>query len=181
MHVHAPGNEIFLATSTLRVVLRQQHRKPRHDTASCVAMQGFWRIAVYNPMLVYQIGYNLTAVRIAHCLNNCNGHGQCDSSGMCQCESNWAGGDCSVNKDPDCQVSARHCITSGYTPTAEVSYRCTSWHNVCYRAPSATALSYIHAMVLWLLSTPAEVTFCDVSASSIKMRFVRRYVGKSLA
>lgn len=70
------------------------------------AMQGFWRIAIYNPMLVHQIGYNLTAVKVAHCLNNCSGHGQCDSNGVCQCEGNWAGGDCSVNKDGDCQVGA---------------------------------------------------------------------------
>lgn len=141
MHFHAPATGTLLATGTLGMMLRQQHKTPRHDTASCVAMQGFWRIAVYNPMLVYQIGYNLTALRIAHCLNNCNGHGQCDSSGTCQCEGNWAGGDCSVNKDGDCQVSARHCIRSAYTPTAQVSCWCTSWHNVYHTAPSATALS----------------------------------------
>ena len=71
-----------------------------------IAMQGLWRIAIYNPMLVHQIGYNLTAFKVAHCLNNCSGHGQCDSNGVCQCDGNWAGGDCSVNKDGDCQVCA---------------------------------------------------------------------------
>lgn len=65
-----------------------------------------WRVAIYNPMRMYQVGYNLTALKIAHCLNECSGHGQCDDTGTCLCDANWAGGDCSVNKDGDCQVAA---------------------------------------------------------------------------
>lgn len=68
--------------------------------------QGLWRVAIYNPMRMYQVGYNLTALKIAHCLNECSGHGQCDHTGTCHCDPNWAGGDCSVNKDGDCQVAA---------------------------------------------------------------------------
>ncbi|DBB04188.1 hypothetical protein WJX77_010421 [Trebouxia sp. C0004] len=60
--------------------------------------EGLWRIAIYNPMRLYQIGYKLTAVKLAHCLNDCSGHGSCDDDGTCQCNSNWAGGDCSVNQ-----------------------------------------------------------------------------------
>ena len=78
----------------------------RQVIMSSTTMQGFWRIAIYNPMLVHQIGYNLTAVKVAECLNECSGHGQCDSNGACHCDANWAGGDCSVNKNDDCQVGA---------------------------------------------------------------------------
>ena len=81
-----------------------------HLIVLSAAMQGFWRIAIHNPMLVHQISYNLTAVKVAHCLNKCSGHGQCDDNGVCQCQGNWAGGDCSVNKDGDCQVGALYHI-----------------------------------------------------------------------
>ena len=33
-------------------------------------------------MRLYQIGYNLTAVKLTHCLNDCNGNGRCGSNGM---------------------------------------------------------------------------------------------------
>lgn len=59
-------------------------------------------------MRLYQIGYTLTAVKIAHCLNDCSGHGQCDSNGTCQCDGSWAGGDCSVNKEGGCEVTASY-------------------------------------------------------------------------
>ena len=66
--------------------------------AMLLCWQGLWRLAIYNPMRPYRIGYSLTAVKLAHCLNDCSGHGTCDSNGNCQCDSNWAGGDCSVNQ-----------------------------------------------------------------------------------
>ncbi len=49
-------------------------------------------------MRLYQIGYKLTAVKLAHCLNDCSGHGSCDDNGTCLCNGKWAGGDCSVNQ-----------------------------------------------------------------------------------
>ena len=69
-----------------------------------MSAQGLWRVAIYNPMRLYQIGYNLTAIKLAHCLNGCNGHGECDSDGTCRCYDNWAGGDCSVNQKGGCQA-----------------------------------------------------------------------------
>ena len=107
MHAIHAACSVYLASICHRSVIHDAQTVGQFNE-SPTAMQGFWRIAIYNPMLVYQIGYNLTAVKVAHCLNNCSGHGQCDSNGVCQCEGNWAGGDCSVNKDGDCQVNILH-------------------------------------------------------------------------
>ncbi len=68
------------------------------STMFVFCFQGLWRIAIYNPMRLYQIGYQLTAVKLGNCLNDCSNHGLCNSDGLCDCSDNWIGGDCSVNQ-----------------------------------------------------------------------------------
>lgn len=51
--------------------------------------QGLWRAAIYNPMHIYKISYNLTVSRTAACLNNCSQHGTCTPDGLCHCEGDW--------------------------------------------------------------------------------------------
>ena len=53
--------------------------------------QGLWRAAIYNPMHIYKISYNLTVSRTAACLNNCSQHGTCTADGLCHCEGDWYG------------------------------------------------------------------------------------------
>lgn len=86
------------ANYTFKHVLENQHDVYEIDLCPSQLKADLWRIAIYNPMRLYQIGYNLTAVKLAHCLNDCSGNGQCDSNGTCHCNDNWAGGDCSVNQ-----------------------------------------------------------------------------------
>lgn len=70
--------------------------------------QGVWRAAIYNPMRIYKLSYNLTASKEAHCLNGCNGHGTCSEDAVCHCEDNWTGGDCSVYASgASCQPGSR--------------------------------------------------------------------------
>lgn len=80
---------------------------------------------MYNPMRMYQVGYNLTTLKIAHCLNECSGHGQCDDTGTCKCDANWAGGDCSVNKAGECQVGAPHHLCLHAHLHTLMSVKCT--------------------------------------------------------
>jgi hypothetical protein len=58
-------------------------------------------------MRIYKVSYNLTASKEARCLNGCNGHGTCTDDGVCRCEDNWTGGDCSVNARGSCQPGSR--------------------------------------------------------------------------
>ena len=53
------------------------------------AGQGLWRAAIYNPMHIYKISYNLTVSRAAACLNNCSQHGTCSADGLCHCQGDW--------------------------------------------------------------------------------------------
>ncbi|KAL3154641.1 hypothetical protein ABBQ32_014088 [Trebouxia sp. C0010 RCD-2024] len=92
------------ANYTFKHILEVQNSVYEIDLCPSQLKGGLWRVAIYNPMRMYQVGYNLTALKIAHCLNECSGHGQCDHTGTCHCDPNWAGGDCSVNKDGDCQA-----------------------------------------------------------------------------
>jgi hypothetical protein len=55
-----------------------------------------WTLAVFNPVRNTGIGYNLTLHKIPKCFNNCCGHGECSEDGVCLCDGNYAGGDCSV-------------------------------------------------------------------------------------
>ena len=56
-----------------------------------------WTLAVFNPMRTIDVGYTLVVKKIGHCLNHCSDHGQCNADGRCECQANWAGGDCSVD------------------------------------------------------------------------------------
>ena len=62
----------------------------------CLHVQGVWRAAMYNPMRMYKLAYNLTTVKEGRCLNNCTDHGTCSDDAVCHCLDNWTGGDCSV-------------------------------------------------------------------------------------
>jgi hypothetical protein len=48
-------------------------------------MQGVWRAAIHNPMRIYKVAYNLTTIKVARCLNNCSGHGDCSEDAVCHC------------------------------------------------------------------------------------------------
>lgn len=63
---------------------------------------------MYNPIRVYAMAYNLTAVNQVHCLNNCSGHGECQADGTCVCQSPWNGGDCSLDQSVSCVQGNRH-------------------------------------------------------------------------
>ena len=36
-------------------------------------------------MRIYKVAYNLTTVKVARCLNNCSGHGDCSEDAVCHC------------------------------------------------------------------------------------------------
>ena len=59
--------------------------------------------ALFNPMRLYKIGYNLTVSKTASCLNDCSGRGSCSQDGECLCEGGFAGGDCSIDLAGQCQ------------------------------------------------------------------------------
>ena len=61
------------------------------DAEQVRGCQGLWRAAIYNPMHIYKISYNLTVSRTAACLNNCSQHGTCTADGLCHCEGDWCG------------------------------------------------------------------------------------------
>jgi hypothetical protein len=61
----------------------------RRPTGAAAGRQGLWRAAIYNPMHIYRLTYNLTVSRSAACLNNCSQHGACSADGLCHCEGDW--------------------------------------------------------------------------------------------
>ena len=69
--------------------------------------QGVWRAAIYNPMRIYKLGYNLTTTKEGRCLNNCTSHGSCSDDAICHCHDNWTGGDCSVYAKGGCDPGSR--------------------------------------------------------------------------
>ena len=73
--------------------LRMHSSVPRGARSMCAesvhGCQGLWRAAIYNPMHIYKISYNLTVSRTAACLNNCSQHGTCTADGLCHCEGDW--------------------------------------------------------------------------------------------
>lgn len=73
----------------------------------CACVQGVWRAAIYNPMRIYKLGYNLTTTKEGRCLNNCTGHGTCSEDAICHCHDNWTGGDCSVHAKGGCELGSR--------------------------------------------------------------------------
>jgi hypothetical protein len=72
--------------------------------------QGNWRAAIYNPMRVYKMAYNLSAEKHVHCLNNCSQNGKCTEDGQCKCHGDWAGGDCSIDLSTSCVQGTRKAI-----------------------------------------------------------------------
>lgn len=69
-----------------------------HSLALCSSqlVQGPWKVALHNPLSNIPLNYTLTVEKIGKCLNNCSGKGECSDDGVCVCDTNWAGGDCSV-------------------------------------------------------------------------------------
>jgi len=61
----------------------------RQQNGAAAGRQGLWRAAIYNPMHIYRLSYNLTVSRSAACLNNCSQHGACSADGLCHCEGDW--------------------------------------------------------------------------------------------
>ena len=82
-------------------------RSLQFNLITVVCAQGVWHAAMYNPMRIYQIAYNLTAIRHGHCLNDCSGHGECSDDGICSCAGTWSGGDCSVDPAGTCLSGSR--------------------------------------------------------------------------
>ncbi len=71
-----------------------------HSLTLCSSqlVQGPWKLALHNPLSNVPLNFTLTVEKIGRCLNNCSGKGECSDDGVCECEDDWAGGDCSVQK-----------------------------------------------------------------------------------
>jgi hypothetical protein len=71
-----------------------------HSLTLCSSqlVKGPWKVALHNPLQNIALNYTLTVEKVGRCLNRCSGQGTCSDDGVCECENNWAGGDCSVEK-----------------------------------------------------------------------------------
>ncbi|KAK9824143.1 hypothetical protein WJX72_008089 [[Myrmecia] bisecta] len=95
------------ANHTFKLTMEKQNTDYEINLCPSMLSKGTWRVAIYNPLRLYKIAYKLAAQKLAHCLNDCNGNGDCDADGMCRCRDNWTGGDCSVNQQAACQPGSR--------------------------------------------------------------------------
>ena len=77
------------ATTHIHLALNRPHDQfsdaSKHKPQAQHAVQGIWRVAVYNPMRTYPLAFNLTVAKHANCLNNCSSHGACSevSDSLC--------------------------------------------------------------------------------------------------
>ncbi|KAK9843435.1 hypothetical protein WJX81_002486 [Elliptochloris bilobata] len=111
-----PSNDVY----TLKQVLQEHNTTYEIILCRSQLTQGLWRAAIYNPMHIYKVSYNLTVSRSAACLNNCSQHGTCTADGLCHCEGDWTGGDCSVSL-------AHHCAQGTRRATPMPSQAGTCW------------------------------------------------------
>ncbi|KAL4552247.1 hypothetical protein Ndes2526B_g06472 [Nannochloris sp. 'desiccata'] len=93
----SPGAFPSADNFTQRMVL---NLNKQHSLTLCSSqfVQGPWKVALHNPLSNIALNYTLTVEKIGRCLNDCSGKGECSDDGVCQCEDDWAGGDCSVEK-----------------------------------------------------------------------------------
>lgn len=81
----------------------------RYNLSLCPSQvrSGEWLLAVYNPLPTQALAYSLTVHKVGRCLHNCSEHGSCNSDGVCKCQPDWMGGDCSVSFNASCLAGSR--------------------------------------------------------------------------
>uniref|UniRef100_A0A1D1ZTQ2 EGF-like domain-containing protein n=1 Tax=Auxenochlorella protothecoides TaxID=3075 RepID=A0A1D1ZTQ2_AUXPR len=102
-HTAYPTAEAY----THKLVLEEQNVTRTLTLCPTQLVKGEWALAVYNPLRGFQVGFSLTLERQGHCLNGCSGHGKCSEEGVCRCEPDWQGGDCSVSGSGGCEEGSR--------------------------------------------------------------------------
>ncbi|EIE26855.1 hypothetical protein COCSUDRAFT_39831 [Coccomyxa subellipsoidea C-169] len=115
-------SEPHTANYTFKQVMQLQNTTYEIDLCPSQLKQGVWRAAIYNPMRIYKLAYNLTTVKEGRCLNNCTGHGTCSDDAVCHCLDNWTGGDCSV------YARGGSCSPGSRKPTLIPEAHGTCWH-----------------------------------------------------
>jgi len=82
--------------------------------ASQLEGQHEWKAAVYNPLPSLPLNYTLSVEKVGRCLNECSGHGDCSSDGLCECSTGWGGGDCSVELPGGSKRKSHHGLFLGF-------------------------------------------------------------------
>lgn len=125
------GSAIFPEGASARLILDKPGQEYAMDVGPWMLVDDALHLTLFNPLpATHLIGYKLAVSVKGTCLNACSGHGTCNNgTGLCACEANWDGGDCSVDLSQFKPANATQpaCSSGTTSPRHVADQKATCW------------------------------------------------------